>query len=349
MIKKLKLLIILCGQFLLMVSCVSLTTINLDVLRPAAISIDPEILSVAIVDKSLPYRGENVHTVIIPKETVTLDTIWIDNFSQIVAESMAETLKNKMFFDTVFYHNDYEENYRVDRGFIPDHELLEIIEDICYIYDVQAVIFLESYKYKTKLSLMDLGHTYYGSLDASGSVFWKMYEQNGNQIDMYLQSDSIFWDKAGNRYATILSELPDQSAAVETLAEYLGETYISRISPFWETVSRQYFSKGHHYFERANDLHRIGNWDEAAKVWYYVYQSGNKLQKARAAFNIALSYEVRGDFDEAIAWGEISYKLFQNMGALRSSGYEKIISYQYYYQLNERMLQKEKLYEQIGL
>ena len=349
MLKKLTFIAIICGHLLFMISCISISTIDLDVLRPAVISIDPEILSVAVVDKSLPYRDENVHIVTIPKETVTIDSVWIDNFSQITVTAMADVLQSKMFFDTVYYHNESEQKYIVDKGYVSEQELIEIIEDICYIYDVQAVIFLESYKYKTKLSLTDLGHIYYGSLDASGSIFWKMYDQNANLIDMYLQSDSIFWDKTGNRFAEILNELPEQAVAIETLAEYLGESYITRISPFWETVPRAYFNKGHHLFERANDLHSIGNWSEAAKVWYYVYENGNKYQKAQAAYNIALSYEVRGDFDEAVAWGAISSYLFQKMGAMRVSKYEKRLSYQYYFQLNERLQQKIKLDEQIGL
>ncbi|MCL2072902.1 MAG: tetratricopeptide repeat protein [Marinilabiliaceae bacterium] len=350
MTNKLKILTIISGCILCMVSCVSsLETLNLEILKPATISIDPEILSVVIVDKSEPYRDENVHTVVMPKETISLDTIWVDNFSQIAVESMSEALKSKMFFDAVFLHDENEEDYIIDKGYIPDYELIDIIEDLCYIYDAQAVIFLESYKYKTKLSLSDLGYVYYGSLDANGSVFWKMYDQHGELIDMFLQSDSIFWDKTGNRFANILQELPEQTSAVEILAEYFGETYISRISPFWDIASRKYFSKGHHYFERANSLHKIGNWDEAAKVWYYVYESGNPPQKAKAAFNIALSYEVRGNFDEAVAWSEISYKLFRKMGAFRSSNYEKIISYHYYFLLNERQQQKDKLDEQIGM
>ena len=348
MLKKRIKIIVSFGLFLMILSCGTLSTLKLDVLRPAEVTIDPEILSVVVVDNSLPFRGEGVHTVTTPRGTATIDTLWIDDFSLIAAVSMAEELKIRQFFDTVYFHVDTNLKTQLGRGNIPESMLIERIENLCDYYDVQAVILLESYRYKTKLSLLDLGDIYYGSMDVSGNIFWKMYDNYGNLLDSYMQSDSIFWDAAERRYSMVLNELPKQKNSVQVLAEYLGETYINRVSPFWETVSRKYYSKGHFLFARANDLHFINNWEEAAKVWYYVYQKGNKRQKALASFNIALSYEIRGDFSEAIAWGEISYKLFKKLSSLRVSNYERNIVKIYLLQLTERQRQKEKLDEQIG-
>lgn len=336
----------LLGLLITLISCGSMSTLNLDVLRPADISIDPEILSVVVVDNSLPYRGKGVHTIKTPKGTGVIDTLWIDIFPQIAASSMAEALNNRLFFDSVYYYKDKTNQF--GRGNLSENMLNRKIEYLCNLYKVQAVIFLESYNYKTKLTLMDLSDIYYGSMDVNGGIVWKIYERNGNLLDQYIQTDSIFWDAANTRYANLLNELPRQTAAVEVLAEYLGETYMKRVAPFWETVSRKYYSKGHYLFMRANDLHAINNWEEAAKVWYYVYENGNKRQKAISAFNIALSYEVRGEFDEAVAWGKITQKLFDNMSTLRASKYEKNITKYYNIQLVERQQQKLKLDDQIG-
>jgi len=326
-----------------MASCGSMSTLKLDVLRPGEVTIDPEILSIAVVDNSLLYRGEGVHTVKTPRGSGTIDTLWIDDFPQIAAISMVDALQDKQFFNEVYYHNDKTNTY--GRG---NYMLNRKIEYICNKYDVQAVVFLESYMYKTKLALVDLGDIYYGTMDVSGGILWKIYEKNGTLLDQYFQTDSIFWDAAEGRYASLLNKLPRQTAATEVLAEYLGETYIKRVAPYWETVSRKYYSKGHFLFMRANDLHAINNWSEAAKIWYYVYENGNKRQKAITSFNIALSYEVQGDFDEAVAWGKISQKLFDNLGSMRSSKYEKKIIKYYNIQLVERQQQKKKLDEQIG-
>ena len=336
--------IVFFGLFLSILSCGSISTLNLDVLRPAEVTIDPEILSVVVVDNSLPYRSEGVHTIKTPKGTIIIDTLWIDDFSQIAAISMVNELKNRQFFDEVYFHTDMD----FGKGHLTGERLLRKIEYLCNIYNAQAVIFLENYAYKTKLNLMDLGDIYYGSMDVNGTICWKIYENNGYLLDTYIQTDSIFWDAAENNYSEILKQIPRQTASIEVLAEYLGETYIRRVAPFWETVSRKYYSQGHFLFMRANDLHAINNWSEAAKVWYYVYQNGNKRQKVMAAFNIALSYEVRGDFNEAIAWSEICNNLIENMGTIRISQYERKLATLYHTQLIERALQKKKLDAQIG-
>jgi len=326
----------------LAVSCGSMSNLNLDVLRPAEVTIDPEILSVVVVDNSLPYRGEGIHLVTTPKGKGMIDTLWIDDFPKIAAVSMVEALQNKQFFDAVYYHRETR------RSFQSEDMLYRKIENLCNQYNVQAVVLLEDYSYKSKLSLYDLRDVYYGTMDVNGSISWKIYEKDGYLLDSYNQKDSIFWDAYENRYAAVLNKLPRQVGAVEVLADYLGEAYTKRVAPYWETVSRKYYSKGHYMFLRANELHFIDNWDEAAKVWYYVYQNGNKRQKALAAFNIALSYEVRGNFDEAVAWGEISQVLFNKLGGMRSSRYEKNITKYYTLQLIERQQQKTKLDEQIG-
>ena len=339
--------VIILGLLLSFVSCVSISTLNLDVLRPAMVTVEPEIVSVLVMDNSLPFRGDNVHKIITPKGSYLIDTIWIDNFGEIAGTSMADALRSKFFFDSVYYHNSTK-LYSFDSGYLSEEMLNKRIDSFCDAYDVDAIISLEKYDYETELSFVDFTDFYYGSLDVSGGIYWKIYGRGGKILDMYVQNDSIFWDDHKNNYSSILKSLPSQSEGIEVLADYLGETYINRITPYWETVQRKYYMGGHHLFLRANDLHQANNWEDAAKVWYYVYEHGNSKQKARAAFNIALSYEVRGDFDEAIAWGDLSQQLFEKLGGLKASQYDKGLSKLYYIQLSERYQQKKRLDAQIG-
>ena len=105
---------------------------------------------------------------------------------------------------------------------------------------------------------------------------------------------------------------------------------------------------GHHLFARATDLAKVNNWGEAAKVWYYVYENGNAKQKAMAALNLALSFEMRGDFTEAMAWAEISHNQFEALSSWRVSSSIKNSSFLYYLRLKERVNEKSKLHEQFG-
>jgi len=335
--------IIVCFALCLsIISCASISTLNLDVLRPAEVTIDPEILSVVVIVNSAPYRNKDIHTIKTPKGTSVIDTIWIDDFPKIAATSMVKELKNKQFFNEVYYHTDSD----CHKGELSGDVLKRKIDYVCSIYNAQAVILLENYLYKTNLNLTNGGNVCYGSMDVNGSIYWKIYEDDGYLLDTYVQSDSIFWDAAESSYSDVIKQLPQQSAAIEVLAEYMGETYVKRVAPFWETVSRKYYSTGHYLFSQANDLIKTNNWSEAAKVWYYVYENGNKHEKAMSAFNIALSYEVRSNFPEALAWMQICINFVDN--TITIPDHEKRLAKQYYMQLTERATQKKKLDEQIG-
>ncbi len=52
-------------------------------------------------------------------------------------------------------------------------------------------------------------------------------------------------------------------------------------------------------------------WEEAIEKWQTFYNSlSNKTDKAKAANNIALAYEMMDDMDKASEWAEVSNNLF---------------------------------------
>ncbi len=331
---------------MLFCSCSSLTNINVDVLRPASFSVPPQILSVLVVDNSLPYRDNNVHIVSSLDKVIVIDTLWVDNFGDITIKSFGESLKERKFFDSVFTHNKpLKQDYRNPNfGEIPRF----IIDSLINAYNVQAIISLESLKYKTKTNIFNLGDYYYTSLDANGFIIWKMYHPNGNVMDASIQKDSVYWENTGISFKLSYSGLPSIRESVEILAWHLGKNGIKRIAPYWESVTRNIYTGGNHLFLRADDLRLANNWEEAAKVWYYIYENGNRRQKARAAHNLALSYEIRGNFPEAVAWSDISRKIFDGLGFVFTAFDEQELSRNYYLRLCERYQEKKKLDEQLG-
>lgn len=339
--------IALCAGFMLLISsCASLTTIDLDILKPAQITVPPDVLSVVVVDNSLPYRGDKVHLISSSKGTLEVDTIWVDNFGTISTNALAESLKQKNYFDSVYYHSvplnrNFENPYLGELPF-------SLIDSLCKNYNTQAVISLEAYRYQSKMNFLEGVDYYYVSLDVNSWKYWKMYRNNGSLMDAYLQKDSIFWDTSSTPFFNISSQLPSVRESVEVLAWHMGRNVSKRVAPYWDTVKRYYYASGNHLFVRANDLKNANNWEEAAKVWYYVYQNGTKPQKAKAALNLALSYEVRENYDEAVAWADISRQLFDKLSLLRISDFDKRAATLYYITLSERIQQKKRLDEQFG-
>lgn len=334
------------GISLFLISCASMAKMPLDVMRPASFSVSPDILSVVVVDYSYPYRADSVNLIVLPSETIVVDTILVDDFGWLAVQAMTDVLNKREFFDSVKLHQTplNKPPFGVPFQTVP----ARTINELALENNAQAVIALENVRYKSKINALDMGSYYYITLDASGELFWKLYDLNGDVIDVYLQRDSIFWDNAVGTHGSQPREVPAIRDAIETLAYFMGRNYPDRISPHWETSNRYFYIGGHHLFARANDLRKANNWSEAAKVWYYVYEHGNKLQKARAAHNLALSFEVRGDFDEAIAWSNISYKMFEEMSTLRVSATDKHMTRLYNLELINRLYELQKLQEQLG-
>ncbi len=215
----------------LITSCSSVSTLQLDVLRPAQYSVAPEIWSVLIVDNAYPYRNDSMHVMITTKDTLLLDSLWLDSFSNIVVSEMEAALDLKAFFDSVYLHP-------IPLNLPPQgkpHNAVsaDSIKLLLNNYDAQALISLESVEYRTQSQLIDLGAFYYVSLDVNANLLWKMYDENGYILDVYLQKDSIFWYDYFNDSKKAVEAIPDFKDAVKTIARLTGQNYPLRIVPWW--------------------------------------------------------------------------------------------------------------------
>jgi len=300
-------------------SCVSVSTLPLEVMRPATYSVPPDILSVVVVDFAFPYRSDSTHIINVMGAEDVIDTIWVDDFGLRVVNAMAEELENRAFFDSVYLHPVSLNRPPVGK---PNLSLsASQIRDILNKYNAHAIIALESIEYNSHFSGINTGEFLYATMDANSS------DDQG-----YIDSKSI----------------PSIRHAMESLANFMGKYYPDRIAPYWESQQRSYYSAGHHLFSRANDLLKVNNWEHAARVWYYVFDEGTKRQKAMAAYNIALSFEVRGDFVEAAAWAQVSEQIFMELNSFAANSVEVSRASWYLAELNKRIKESELLEDQIG-
>ncbi len=334
------------GTTLLLNSCLSYSFLPIEVIKPADYSFAPNILSVLVVDNSYIFKDDSAHTTNLFGQKGYMEPRAVEKFGLFAAEGLGNALDEKRFFDSVFVHPTAL-NRPVDN--IPEPDLtLELIDSLLNNYNAQAIISLEDYRFFTNVDAFDVEGSYYLTLDAFATAYWKIYDYEGYILSSFVQSDSIFWDTFTEKNGDKELYVPDLKDALETLANYMGSEFTPKISPVWEKERRIIFTRGHHLFSRANDLMQINHWSEAAKVWYYVFENGTKLQKAVAAYNIAVSYEMRNDFEEAVAWANISKEKF---GKVKSWQINKQISHfsdDYINILENRKSDSEKLNEQLG-
>lgn len=330
--------------------CASYSTIELDVLKPAEIEIPVEIASVVVVDNAIPFTSSDssVHKIILPDRKYSVDTIWVEDFGNRVVESFSGTLESKQFFDSVHVAKGSFKNPAMENPLSPLSAFE--IDSLLRHYNAQAVISLDYFDYGTTLRITDTPDFYYSTLDVHSNSYWRIHNGlNGEIMDVHFQQDTIFWEGAGASLMEAAEELPSIRKALEMAAQHSGEKYADYVAPGWKNEIRRYYTHGHPLFSRASELISKGNWDEANRICYYVYENGSDKQRARAAFNLALGKEVLGEFREAAAWAYRSIEAYQELGTLSVSHKEKDISVQYYTHLAVRIQEKKKLDEQYGI
>lgn len=328
-------------------SCASYEVLNIEVLKPAKHTFQPEIKSVVLVDNSVPYRGKDVHKVKTLTSKFSVDTIYADNFSTLSLNALKEELQVRMFFDSVYLHPDrLKHDDRLTNRALSWRQ----VDDLCKQYNAQAVIAFEKDIYNTKIQVDPSYYTnnLYGYLDASGVILWRAYN-NLNQKLIYkeTQLDTISWDAVGSNIEQIARQLPTIKASLEELAIYLGARAADYATPIWEPQSRGYYATGNFHFLQASEFVRKQEWGEAVKIWKYAFDISKKKTKARAAYNLALASEMLDDYESAKYWLDRGIEaLNSTSGSSAAIDKKRIISYSIY--MSKRIKEMQELKQQIG-
>ncbi|MFO8002267.1 MAG: DUF6340 family protein [Marinilabilia sp.] len=335
---------------LLLTGCISYAPVELDVLKPAGIKIPVEIASVVLVDNAPPFRVSDsaVHKVKLPDRDFTIDTIWVDDFGEQAVHAMGEALEERQFFDSVHVA---ERPFNTGEDGEPMDPLTAFeIDSLCRHYNAQGVISLDHFDYGTTLRIEDVPDHYYATLDSRSNTYWKFYDYlSGELLDVHLLEDTIFWDYSERNVNKAISGLPSIREALKDASVHAGEEYAAYVAPTWTKEERIFYKQGHPLFVRASGLVGRGEWEQAARIWYQVYEEADGKQKARAAFNLALAQEVLGEFREAAAWGYRAMEEYEDLSGLVVSEPERETAREFYLHLARRLQDKKKLDEQYGV
>lgn len=116
-------------------------------------------------------------------------------------------------------------------------------------------------------------------------------------------SDSLYFD--------IHSVLSEKDVLAES-ANFAAAKVADKMVPHWIQTDRIYYTGGNVEMRDAAVYLREGDWEEAQKLWLSLYNRLKKGKaKSKAAFNIALSYEILNNIEEAELWLQKSQKYVQ--------------------------------------
>ena len=215
-------------------------------------------------------------------------------------------------------------------------------EQLCADYQADALLTLNQLVlYDIVESFPTDNGTYYAYLQAYAQSHWTIHHAGQSREVSFTQADTLLWES--NLYynrAQSLSNLPSRQEALLYLARELGQRLGSSFAPSWQTTRR--------YIYELPDLQaglgsfRLQRWNSAINQWFTILDSKDKKAAACAAANIAIAYEMLGDYASACDYAQRATRLF---GAWKTAyGRQQQVNIRYYLaQLQARQARERDL------
>ena len=271
----------------LLASCATADVLTIDQLKPAEMNFPVEIRQVGVVD-NMPGRAK------MPSNELVLGVVKGERVA--ATEALAGALADRKYFDQVVI---CDSALQQTDAYDPVNPMLSV-DDVRSLTDDLGVdmlvsfdgLWVETAKKQMKYPGWDAP---FPVIQATVTPIVRLYLPGRKQpLHTVALTDSIFWDLSTPVSERIILKEATQLAVLK-VSDYLV--------PRWEPVERIYYSGGSVEMRDAAVYIREGDWQEAQKTWKELY---NRLRKGkakfRAAYNIALSYEMTGDIKKAQEW-----------------------------------------------
>ncbi len=303
-------------------------------MQPAPVTIPPYIKNVGIIDRSRADDKNKTLDAIhraVSLESGDLQKEGADAGTRGLAD---ELTKNNRFINVKVINTDLRS---FGAGVFPSQLQWDVVEKICRENNTDALFALELFDTESKISYaaspasINTGIANIPAIEHLANMStlvktgWRIYDPSSkNILDEYVLSRTINFSGRGINPVVAASALIGKKEAVKQVSTDAGQTYASRILPYWIRVSRDYFVRGNANFTIATRMARTGNWDGAAQLWKKETTNPNGKIAGRACYNMAIISEINGDLDGAIQWAQKSY---ENYGVRLALIYVKVLNH----------------------
>ena len=215
-------------------------------------------------------------------------------------------------------------------------------ERLCADYQADALLTLNQLVlYDVVESFPTDEGTYYAYLQAYAQSHWTIHYAGQLREVTFTQADTLLWESNlhYNR-AQSLSDLPSRQEALLYLARELGNRMGNSFAPSWQTTRRYIYELPD--LQAGLDAFRLQRWNSAINQWLTILDSKDKKAAACAAANIAIAYEMLGDYASACDYAQRASRLF---GAWKTAyGRQQQVNTRYYLaQLQARQARERDL------
>lgn len=302
-------------------SCITtynMSSIQVEIMKPALIIIPEDIDTIAVFKRDLYYSDTTTFKYQIENKntTITDTTIHYQDLSNKCVDALANYLDNEGYFLKVINYRD-SMNYLFSEGdsLINYPELLKKLKvDACFFLDFfqlnDQMINSRDYYYKSRITDNFPEFQKSSKLESVGiNLIWTITFKNDSCKYMYRQPDNLYY---GNSvYPELFGSDLNHKLLLENTAEYLGRTFGAKIVPSWLKVERSYYRSSNIDMRNAEKYCKEGDWLKAAEIYNRETANKNRNIAAKAKYNMALVCEMEGKLDAAIDWLVQSYSTYK--------------------------------------
>lgn len=331
----------------LLTACSTVNYIGIDTYNPAEITFPENITKILMVNNAVPQphdRGYELTVSGLPQDTARVQT---DSALFDACRSLGTAIVDAGYFKDVLL---YDKPLRTDTVYYEDRKIPSAeIRLLCEENEADAVVALDRLLFDMERNEAELPKGYVmGTIDVKMAAVFRAYlpGREAPLATIYV-ADSLFWTEAAPNLRTLGKILPAPEEAVRTAGQYLALKASPNFVPHWENETRWYFTGVSSAWKEASAYAAAEKWETAAERWQQLYAASSGWKpKARAASNLALAEEMKGDMQKAQEWASRSHALFLQYSGEKDK-YTQLLKI-YADVLSERVRNDQKLNIQIG-
>lgn len=278
----------LCGAVAsLLASCSSIQTLTFDQLYPASLTYPEQVTRVAVVNNVPPVS---------PSDEKKLTLGQLEGDGKIAAETLAASLADSHYFNQVLICDSAlrvpgEPIYGDHRLTLAQVDTLSSLLGVDMLFSVERVR-LQTSRQEVLYPGFPLPLT---MVEIKTTPLVRIYvPSRETPVATLAKTDSLYWE--------LSPSLTNERVIKEGTAGAFS-VLLNDLVPHWEPTTRLYYDGGAVEMRDAAVCLRENDWQGARDLWTKLYESRKKGSlKMKAAFNMALSWEMEGDIKRAKEW-----------------------------------------------
>lgn len=294
------------GIFILAIyisSCTVYKEYPIDVYKPGAINVPPNVENVALVYRNFKYGNDTLQHYYkynnalrkAKNDPAQLDSI----LANYCISELAANIDGKKVFNRIHI---FPEIFKAHKGQKLPPLDFGVVKKITQSASTDLLVSLETFSYF--YSEFESDYNAPKPREVVTAAVWAVYDpQTEKLLERKTMIDTLYWnalDQKGNVQKN--TKLPPRLMALKIAAQMAGENYSKRFFASWETVTRMYSIPPLPDFEAAEKYIKQNDWDNAIMLWKRYADDQNGKMAINARYNLALAYEMKDDLITANKW-----------------------------------------------